>query len=255
MVSQNITFKSRAQVVRDAQWVAQKAHSHFPHVSMSLTACFWDNNPVKAYKFRGLERRNDVNIGRARAQYPFYGRDSFEAFTNIINRMKNSRVGNCFEGALLGELVAKMNGAKNVYTGSLFFDEIKLDHRVAFVTDKPVKMGDNVFKGKEAVIIDPWLGIADYAGNIFDKFKHDYNNIFRLMPDEKFYIWGLDRAKVTVDDFKAGRLEKKPKHKMKLVVSENVTKKLSEADLQTFRSLYPELLFQGKNGRNLFENV
>ena len=72
------------------------------------------------------------------------------------------------------------------------------------------------------------------------------------MPDEKFYLWGKDRNSLTTDDFKKLRNQRKSKHEIifKILGKEA---NFSAAELEKFRSRYPELVYEGRNGRKLFE--
>ncbi len=251
MINNDISFKSRQQVVRDAKWVAQKAHSYFPHISASMIDCKLNSDPYLEYKYRGLVASAGARQKVARMLYMADERKPFKSYCNIIDRMIDMQFGNCFETAAFAEVIAKMNGAKNVHSASLFFGPISLDHRVVFMTDKPVAK-ENIFRNKDALVIDPWLGIADFAGNFADTIKHSYNKIFNLMPDEKFYLWGKDRNSLTTDDFKKLRNQRKSKHEIifKILGKEA---NFSAAELEKFRSRYPELVYEGRNGRKLFE--
>ena len=251
MINNDVSFKSRQQVIRDAKWVAQKAHSYFPHISASMIDCKLMRDPCLEYKFRGLAASAGAQQKVARMLYMADESRPFKSYCNIIDRMSEMQFGNCFETAAFAEVIAKMNGAKNVHSASLFFGPINLDHRVVFMTDKPVAK-ENIFRNKDALVIDPWLGIADFVGNFIDTIKHSYSKIFNLMPDEAFYIWGKDRNSLTTDDFKKLRNQRKSKHEIifKILGKEA---NFSAAELEKFRSRYPELVYEGRNGRKLFE--
>lgn len=86
----------------------------------------------------------------------------------LIEELKNNRLGNGGEEVNLATIVGKMNGQRNIYSGTIN----GLDHGVSFITNKIIKNGEKQsFKDKEAVIIDPQLGITDYVGNYFAKLK------------------------------------------------------------------------------------
>jgi len=89
------------------------------------------------------------------------------------------------EETLLATYIGKINGQKNIYSGSIK----GMDHCVSFITNKPVKESVRLaLKDKEAIIIDTQLGITDYVGNYYAKLKAVMNEAvpdksdFRIIP-------------------------------------------------------------------------
>ena len=89
-------------------------------------------------------------------------------FTNII---KQEKLGNCHESAILAEIATKVNGIKNCYTAQLkpLTDNPSdtLDHAVLYV--------DSL---KRPYIIDPWLGFADFVPNAFERYRKEFSAHF-----------------------------------------------------------------------------
>lgn len=85
----------------------------------------------------------------------------------LIEHLKNGpKTGNGGEEAMLATVIGQMNGQKNIYTGNVN----GLDHAISFITNSNVKNDQEmVLRGKNAIIIDPQLGITDYANNYFPK--------------------------------------------------------------------------------------
>ena len=111
-------------------------------------------------------------------------------YSVIVNSLKEAKIGNCYEEAKLAELIGKINGVKNIYSGKIFFNSDRfpqtnkpLNHEISFITDKTISQDKNYFfKNKDAIILDPWLGITDFAGEYFAKLKHYFCQLFPALP-------------------------------------------------------------------------
>ena len=88
---------------------------------------------------------------------------------DLVDELKNGlRLANGGEEVELASTIGRINGQKNIYSASV--DGV--DHAVCFITNAPVKEGKSqILKGKDAIIIDPQLGITDFANNYFAKIK------------------------------------------------------------------------------------
>ena len=52
---------------------------------------------------------------------------------------------------------------------------------MAFITNKKIEPNKKYsFKSKEALVIDPWLGITEYAGNYFKLIKTNFANLLNI---------------------------------------------------------------------------
>lgn len=98
----------------------------------------------------------------------------------LIEELKNGgKLGNSSEEVALATIIGRINGQKNIYAGHIN----GLDHGVTFITNKPVEKGKKLFfKNKDAIIIDPQLGITDYADNYFLKIKDLIKTPFKKKP-------------------------------------------------------------------------
>ena len=130
----------------------------------------------------------------------------------LIEDLKNGqKLANGGEEVELAAIIGKMNGQKNIYTGRID----GLDHAVTFITNKIVKNGQKqTLANKDAIIIDPQLGITDYAGNYFMKLKDKMGNSYRH---------GV-------------------KNDAGVTVMPTFDKKLNKAQMADLKSNYPELL-------------
>lgn len=101
--------------------------------------------------------------------------------TFMLENLKNgNKMGNNGEEVDLTTLIGKLNGQNNIYTGYI---NGAVSRKVSFITDKPVTDGKKMFlKNKDAIIIDPELGMTDFAGNYFVKIKDLMQNTFKKKP-------------------------------------------------------------------------
>ena len=196
-VSQNPSFTSSSTQIRDAQWVCQKVRS-FPHIStthiapsveeladknIELYDRFMDkkpfehfvaNTPKEAKLVRIFSWRNQLvdRITRARDEWYVGTKDNYKRVVNILNQFKYDRLGNCGEDAYLATAILKLNGIDNAYVAKIEVDNYWIDHVICvFNRDGSVFDGKSL---KNTIIIDPWVGDADFAQNMFLKYKGQY---------------------------------------------------------------------------------
>lgn len=210
--SQSQSFTSRNSVIRDADWVMRKVNSEFPHFSptkarIQYSDLFDKNIKLKEY----VEDKNaDLKAERFLNQCVF---DRFKMLKNTIATMMDGRLGNCYEEATVADLILKMNGFKNSYRARFLtdFGTKKIDHTITFIDKNPT---GEYYNPHKLIIIDPWLGITDYADKIFKIYKTKYNNYFRMSNSQEF------------------DLQLKP------------DLNLTEEQLNYFRKKYPQLIYK-----------
>ena len=115
-----ITFEGRQQSIKTAGMLCQRAHNTYPHISSSL---------LRKRMMKQLSRnKNNENIDvdyckkvsdsikdmRERLkQEPAY-------YSALVYEMQDKKIGNCFEDAMLAQLIGKING-QEIYTSEEFF--------------------------------------------------------------------------------------------------------------------------------------
>ena len=213
-----ISFKSKSSVVKDADWVCRSVNANFPAISTT-----WLNFNLDTHKKMHFISRIGEDIQKARNKncselVPF------KFFKNMLNQVKQNKAGNCFEKAIIAELILKINGVNNCNRINLVTDNGKrnLNHCVLLVNfDK-----QNYYPSlKKALIIDPWSGNSGYADIIFKKYENMYNKFFKLKPDENIQF-----------------------------VPRNILD-LGEQDINYFKENYPKLVFKSSDNHKLFKSV
>ena len=207
--NKNIAFTARAPQIKDAQWVARKVRS-FPHISTTrLSAPIWNlqeqnlalydrymakksferfvpknDNEAKLVKLFAWHKRMINKLKNARDEWRVGRKDDFRRVSSVLGQFKYDKVGNCGEDAFLSGAIAKINGVENVYTAKLNVDDSVVDHVVCFFNSDGAKFDGNI--KNDTIIIDSWIGEADYAKNMFVKYKNLCQKFFfNLKPNSE----------------------------------------------------------------------
>jgi hypothetical protein len=174
------------------------------------------NITSKVYNAR-LACKNYVNITELNETY------------GCLYQLKDLKLGNCSENALMAELILKLNGIKNSYNTKLLAynkenpcARFKVDHIVCAFNDDGSPVG-NI--SKKTIIIDPWIGKADYA----EKMKLFYQNE------------GLKNLNLSIEN-------------PTITFTTPIARvKISEDERKEILELYPELQFKAQN-RDFMQN-
>ena len=149
----------------------------------------------------------------------------------------------------MAELIGRVNGQSNIYTGIALYNknqsglETELNHRIAFITDKPVENGNIYdFKNKEAIVIDPWLGITDFVSEYFGKLKTILRHNFPEIPNSDILIKQTKERSDNYQDFQKKRKHEIPRIHFRIMA--DVEKPLNEKQINLFQLMYPELKLQ-----------
>ena len=208
-ISAQNTFTSRCPQVRDADW-ACRVVKLYPHMSSSKIKKRILNIAVNKgllaedqgiHYLRFLNRRSILGskflgiyncFRRLVEQFHYvrhYWTDGFSSdlrlINNVIHQFRHDKLGNCGEDAYLAAAIIRMNGIENVYTASLKRKKrkVKIDHSFCiFNKDGSVFNKKDISK---AIIVDPWIGRADFASVILSEYKNIYGNYLNIFPNSK----------------------------------------------------------------------
>ena len=247
-----ISFKSRDQAIRQADRLTRLAASVYPHVSESKSRMnirhFQEKHyplPI-CYRFGNLNVKNSNKLDALR----YRSGDGIDLFRNIIDTLKNHKIGNCYEESVLAQIIGKINGIKNIYPSKIYFNrnssgcQMQLDHAVAIITDKPFEKGYKYdFRHKDAVIIDPWLGITEYAGDYIRRLKTNFIELFPTIPDFKYTLQNLAKYSENIDRF---RKERKKIFKPDFSFMLHQEEVLSDEYTKILKEEYPELIIKNR---------
>ena len=184
-INNMITFEGRQKVLKSAELLERNARNIYPHISTSKIKAHLNPNEPKPDFYQKYSDK--IRLSRQMI------RESQDLYSSVIFSLQELKIGNCTEEAIFAELLGKINGQNNIYSGCIYIDNKNnhkklIDHSVAFITDKKIQQGaEYSFKNKDAIIIDPWLCITDFAGSYFNKIKSIFRDKFKNIPNnDKF---------------------------------------------------------------------
>lgn len=244
-----ITFEGRQKTIQTAYTIGLKAHNLYPHVSSSqVKKRYLKVNNISEFSQKPLPEFCSKISGKI-IELRKLLKNNNTKICDFIYAIQDKKVGNCFEEALLAEIIGKLNGQKNIYVGNIFVkkenvpEKKNIDHSVAFITNKKIKSKKEYeFKNNEALIIDPWLGIADFAGNYFTKLKNQYKKLFSELPDQDFleYLIGSDAK--NIKEFREGRRCSCQDLKFNIEKVETFT--IDKPKQKIYKAFFPELVIK-----------
>jgi len=243
-----ITFQANQQTLKSAKLLESRARNTYPHLSTSkIRSQIGYDKPAPAFLCRlNKYYKNLRNMIRESGNY----------YNAIVYTLSLGKIGNCAEDSMFTELIGRINGQENIYTGCLGIkrddEPVKhLDHVVAFVTNKKIKEGQEYFfKNKDAIIIDPWLNTSNFVSDYFTKLKTVYRERFMNRKDSRFATFTNDKLATeilreetkTPQEFKEKRKEYFPHTTLCLIPF--VDKSLNDETIECIKENFPELLIK-----------
>lgn len=221
--SSNLNFNSRSVKVRQADAICRMVRSQYPSISPSriIEESKLRNDKQMYYYGHSLQSKIMKFVRKPCDRVSCSNKLNF--YEVLTSRIKMHKLANCGEMARLASLACAVNGlnAKIATLWSVNKDGAlieNIDHAVVVVSPKEQKDKiDKVTNFKDTIIIDAWLGIADYAENIQVQYKGLYSKLL-----------GLDsKTDVAIDLFDQ---------------SESIPKE----DYKSLRKAYPELIIEKK---------
>ena len=203
-VNSQISYTGRCRQIRDAQWVIHALTSNYPHFSASRIKPKM-NDIYERVRTAGIPYSDIVNKrvppdtlnGKLLKLCSWYGNfvqkcsnirlfqqisgiSDKNKFYSLINQLEKTKFGNCGEDAFLSAVILKMNKVKNVCVAKLRADDSPIDHIVCIFNADGTKFDGKI--KKSTIIVDSWLGKADFAHNLFVTYK---NRCGKFFPEVK----------------------------------------------------------------------
>ena len=207
-----ISFQSRCPQIREGQKVCSLITQQLPHISDTKLRGAYFNLMDK-----GLGERTNLRyinwmrsmIERFKDARDLYVVDAFGLNNpkpaRIFNQLKFEKLGNCYENGKAAEIILKMNGMEHVRSAGLKRGNKPIDHFVC-VFNRDGSVFDGTIKNNQTVIVDPWLGKVDFAGNMFKVYENTCQRILRIPPEGKFGLRDVENIKITDESMTTLRL-------------------------------------------------
>jgi len=198
------SFSARSPKLREADKICRLINAEFPAISGTKFAEFdtAQNNQQMLTAINAINEKlyHNIRIPFDRS-YSQWG--PLQGIVDLITLVKEFRIANCGEFAKLCAAICNINGIEVVQPGlTLVTKDNRLtakniDHAVIMFKPKKNIMLKRMRDLKDAIIIDPWLGIVDFAPNIEQKFKSEYAKFFKIPEncDIALTTWTADRIK------------------------------------------------------------
>ena len=243
-----ITIQGNRQIIKSAQLLESKARNIYPHLSTSRIKLRFNQDEQKPEYYQALANK----ITKSRKMI----RNSHDFYSSVIYALQELKIGNCTEEAIFAELLGRINGQNNIYSGSIFINDVKknkkmLNHAVAFITDKNIENGKDIFlKNKDAIIIDPWLNITDFAGSYYTKIMSTFRDIFKNLPKTNPFLNALAKAESkTPKEF--NNYIREYDTPIKLSITPFIDNTLKNTPVEYLREFFPELTIKNYKKINL----
>lgn len=117
------------------------------------------------------------------------GNDEVDFYKTLVETVKKHRIANCSDMSKLCSLIANINGIPTkkaqMFTSINGAMGSPIDHAIQIIPINRQKVGmTQLSKMKDLLIIDPWLGFADFAPKYERKIIADYFKFFGLKEDK-----------------------------------------------------------------------
>lgn len=191
---QNINFKSRNPIVRKADKICRMVNTEFSSISSSKLSAKVNSNKKydKFYQYaRGLSYKL---MHKVRDELVLYKSDIIERYKKIAELVKKEHLANCDELTCLAGLICAANGIKSQRLivhkmENKTLDKKSCEHVALALTEKgDIKKDVRMSDMKDVIIIDPWLGLADYAPNVAQKYKNIFPQYLNLKDDDEVFM-------------------------------------------------------------------
>lgn len=235
-----ISLTGNKNIIHDAELIERSARTVYNHVSASKlkTVLDIDKNAPEYIKSIGQE------VGLTREMF----RQGGDFYSSLIFRLQEKGIGNCTEDAIFAQLLGMLNGQKNIYAGGIYINKNNrqigiLNHAVAFITNKDIEnKKEYFFKNREAVIIDPWLNITDFAGSYFNKIKTIFRKYFKNLSNDNIVMELIRSEAHNPREFKQIKKECCPHTSLSIIPF--IDKQAFNQAGQELKEFFPELIIK-----------
>lgn len=181
----NINFQSRNPNIRQADRICRMVNSIIP--TSSPTKIIGEGlirQDADIYNYGKFAQKKLVQMVRDPG-FNFEDRTSPEYFKFFLSALKKTKLSNCGERARFASLICAVNGIESKIASLWTIAKKKLvlgedlDHAILVISPSEERFNCDILPNMhDKIIIDPWLGIADYGNNAnleirkyFERFK------------------------------------------------------------------------------------
>ncbi len=177
---------SRKQIKNEAEKVCRIINSEFPVISATKISEFDNTRNNPKFKLFTQEIQKRITDKVRDPMWPYRGDgQELELFKILIEKVKEFRVANCGDLSKLCKLICNINNIPTRKAEMIFSQDGilkgRIDHAIQILpfTDEQLKFAP-LSKLKDVLIIDPWLGFAEFAPKAGEMFQKEYGRFFGL---------------------------------------------------------------------------
>ena len=185
---------SRIQIKKEAEKACRIINSEFPAISSTKISEFDNtrNNPKFKLFTQEIQKRITDKVREPMDPYRGEGHE-VELFKILVEKVKEFRVANCGDFSKLCKLICNINNIPTRKAELLVSKEGrfrgKIDHAIQILPLNGQKTGfEPLSKLKDVLIIDPWLGFAEFAPKAEEMFQKEYSRFFGLEDGSKIHL-------------------------------------------------------------------
>ena len=178
---------SRKQIKNEAEKVCRIINSEFPVISATKISEF-DNTKINPYFQQyttKVQKRIDTEV-RKPLWLAYRGEGSeLPFYQTLVEKIKDIKAANCGDLSKLCKLICNINNIPTRKAEMIFSQDGilkgRIDHAIQILpfTDEQLKFAP-LSKLKDVLIIDPWLGFAEFAPKAGEMFQKEYGRFFGL---------------------------------------------------------------------------
>lgn len=179
----NVLSKNMARkIVRDADKACRIIAQEFPSVSSSRIQTFESTNANETFVNFCKNKLIQNRAIRDDAWKLYHRGDTLGFYRRFVENMKKYKNINCGDYTKLTQLMLKSNNIEAVNANIMTQKLRGLDHAVLLVNTP--KNGFGIYYKnsdlKNIIVIDPWLGFADFANNAVVRYNSEFAKFLGL---------------------------------------------------------------------------
>ncbi len=180
-----INFTGSSKLIKDADKLCRIITEEFPAFSGTRTVTFKsvkkDKKFINYLSVKLLQNR----WARDDAWDLFKPDETLDFYRRFVENMKKYKNINCDDYTKLAQIILKVNNVDSVKASLLRYDMKKMDH-VVLLVNAPKRSFGIFYKNqdlKNIIVIDPWLGFADYANNAVVRYNSEFSGFLGLQKN------------------------------------------------------------------------
>jgi hypothetical protein len=192
--SNNINFTSRKPIIRKADQIVRMMNNEFPSISPSKALgfdCIMENEKFADF-LRKTQYKLETLIRDPLLRKYDKKKDTVSYYKFLQDSVRKHKIANCGELTKLTNLLLQINGIDAKPVKLSLYDKQgipihkNIDHvLLSFSRKKETFLNYDLTNSKDIIIIDPWLGLVDFAEKAHEKLTGIYSKFLDIPAECK----------------------------------------------------------------------